>query len=607
MKLNKLKNNLAENLNRFLYESKEKAYTSVRTITFISSMAAMALLTYRFGFSLNAEESKQIFYGFDIIFAIFVVAYVIRWLYSFRRLEFLRKHSFEGFLVLIIFINGLSVYGFSYQLLPSLLAGLGVDEPITAYQGAVTFFIFVLLFYEIAIAGSKLSQLNIKPAAAFLLSFLVLICIGTILLMMPEMTTIPGSMPLLEALFTSTSAVCVTGLIVVDTATYFTLKGQIVIMILIQLGGFGILSFASFFTLFLGQGVGIRHQVMLQDFLSSESLYTAKGLVRQIVLMTFFIEFCGFVGIYLTWGDQVVFSSVTEKIFFSAFHSISAFCNAGFSLFSNGLYEGLVRGAYVMHIVVILLVIMGGIGFPVIRDVFSIRRLRMRLQNPWRDWTLGSKIAIYVSAALLAFGTLTFYLLERNNTLADLTFMEALVTSLFQSTITRTAGFNTVDFSALRLPTYLIVIFLMFVGGSSGSIAGGIKTSTFFLILTSVLATIRGKLKLEIGHNYIGNSLLFRALSIFIFAVGFIALGTLLLTIFEPGIGFIELFFEEVSAFGTVGLSTGITANLSTYSRLVIIISMFIGRIGTITFAIAFVSRASTNNYKYPKAHIMVG
>lgn len=607
MKPSKLKDTIAENLNRVLYESRGKVYTSIRTITFISSIAAMGLLIYRFGYSLSPQESREIFFGFDIIFAIFAVAYLVRWLYAFRRYNFLKKHRFEGILVLIILVNGLSVYVFNYQLIPSFLAWLGVAEPVTIYQGVVTLFIFILLFYEIAIAGSKLTQLQLKPAIAFLLSFLFLIILGTILLMMPEMTTIPGNMAFLDALFTSTSAVCVTGLIVVDTATFFTLKGQIVILILIQLGGFGILSFASFFTLFLGQGVGIRHQAMLQDFLSSESLFTAKGLIRQIVLMTFFIEFCGFVFIYLTWGDQVQFDSLSQKLFFSVFHSISAFCNAGFSLFSNGLYQGLVREAYVMHLVVIGLVILGGIGFPVIQDIFSIRRMRARLRNPWRDWKLGTKVAVYVSAALLAFGTLLFYLLERNNTLADLTFMEALVTSFFQSTITRTAGFNTVDFGELRLPTYLIVIFLMFIGGSSGSIAGGIKTSTFFLILTSAIATIRGKLKLEIGHNYIGNSLLFRALSIFVFAVGFIALGTLLLTIFEPGIDFIALFFEQVSAFGTVGLSTGITSNLNTYSRLVIIVSMFIGRVGTITFAIAFVSRVSTRNYKYPKAHLMVG
>lgn len=607
MKLSKLKNTIAENLNHFLYGSRERAYTAIRTITFISSIAAFGLLTYRFGFTLSPQEERQIFYGLDLVFAIFVVAYLVRWLYAFRRTDFLRKHLFEGILIVIILVNGISAYGFGYQLIPELLARAGIDEPVPFYQGALTLFIFILLFYEVAVAGTRLSALQVKPAAAFLLSFLFLIIIGTGLLMMPNMTIRPGSMSFLEALFTSTSAVCVTGLIVVDTATYFTFNGQLIILILIQLGGFGILSFASFFTLFLGQGVGIRHQAMLQDFLSSESLLTARGLVRKIVVITFSIELLGFIYIYMTWGKEVTFQSWQQKVFFSAFHSISAFCNAGFSLFSNGLYEGVVRGSYIMQLGIVALVILGGIGFPVIQDIFSISRMRERLENPWKDWKLGTKVAVYVSAALLAFGTVTFYLLERNNTMADLTFMEALITSFFQSTIARTAGFNTVNIAELRLPTYLIIIFLMFIGGSSGSIAGGIKTSTFYLVFASAIATIRGKLRLEIGNNYIGNTLLFRALSIFVFAVGAIALGTLLLTISEPGMDFIDLFFEEVSAFGTVGLSTGITSELNNISRIIIIISMFIGRIGTITFAIAFVSRVSTQNYQYPKGHLMVG
>lgn len=607
MRLKRLQNNVAEALNHFLYGSREKAYTSIRTVTFISSVAAMGLVVYSFGFPLTAYERKQLFYGFDVIFAIFVLAYFIRLLYAFRRLHFVRKHLFEGILMLIILINGISVYIFGFQLIPEFLALAEIDDPVSFYQSSITFFVFILLFYEVGVAGSRLSNTNLKPASAFLISFLILILLGSGVLMMPEMTVRPGSMPFLEALFTSTSAVCVTGLIVVDTATYFTTSGQAVILVLIQLGGFGILSFASFFTLFLGQGVGIRHQAMMQDFLSSESLLTAKSLLGKIITITFFIEFLGFVFIFFTWGPGVEFNSLNQKLFYSLFHSISAFCNAGFSLYSYGLYEDFVNTSYVLHLVIAGLVILGGIGFPVIQDIFSISRLRERFENPWKDWRLGTKIAVYVSAALLAFGTITFYLLERNNTLSDLTFMEAVVTSFFQSVITRTAGFNTVDMAALRLPTYLIIIFLMFIGGSSGSIAGGIKTSTFYLVFASAVATIRGKLRLEIGRNYIGNSLLFRALSIFAFAVGFVTLGTLCLTIFEPGMKFIDLFFEEVSAFGTVGLSTGITASLNNYSRIVLIISMFIGRVGTITFAIAFVSRVSTQSYKYPKAHIMVG
>lgn len=607
MNFRRLKDDFAEKLNRLLYESREKAYTSIRAVTFISTFAGVVLLLYNLGFELESYEMRQIYYGLDLVFVIFVLSYLARWLYAFRRTEFLQRHRFEGLLMLIILLNGISVYIFNFPLILRLLGTIGLENPLPFYHFFIGCFMFLLLIYEFGVASSRLGNINLKPAAAFIISFLALIGFGTALLMLPDMSRTPGSMPFLEALFTSTSAVCVTGLIVVDTATYFTIKGQLVILFLIQLGGLGILSFASFFTLIFRQGVGIRHQVMLQDFLSSESLLTARDLLRQIVFMTFFIEFIGFVLIYITWGSEVSFTSIDQRIFFSAFHSVSAFCNAGFSLYSNGLYEGLVREAYVMHIVVAGLVILGGIGFPVIQDLLSPKRLRERLRNPWRDWQLGTKIAVYVSAALLLFGTITFYLLEVDNTLANQPFMARIINSFFQSTVTRTAGFNTVDIGALRMPTYIIMIFLMFIGASSGSIGGGIKTSTFFLVVASTVATVRGKMKLEIGRNYISNTLVFRALSIFIFAVGINIIGVLLLTITEPGMDLIDLVFEHVSAFATVGLSTGITSQLSDISRVIIIFSMFIGRVGTLTFALAFSSRVSTRSYQYPKAHLMVG
>ncbi len=607
MSYQRVKDNFSENLNRLLYESRGKAYTSIRAVTFISSFAAIVLLVYNLGFELDPIQARQVYYGLDVVFAIFVLSYLARWLYAFRRLDFLRRHRFEGVLMLIILINGICVYVLDFALIPRIIGALGIQNPVQFYHFFIVCFMFLLLVYEFGVASTRLGNVNIKPAAAFVMSFLILIGFGTAILMLPDMTRAPGSMPFLDALFTATSAACVTGLIVVDTATYFTLKGQLVILFLIQLGGLGILSFASFFTLVFRQGVGIRHQVMLQDFLSSESLLSARGLLRQIVFMTFLIEFIGFVFIYATWDDRVTFTSIDQKILFSAFHSISAFCNAGFSLYTNGLYENFVRESYILHLVIAGLVILGGIGFPVIQDIFSPQRLRDRLRNPWRDWQLGTKVAVYVSAALLLFGTVTIYLLESSNSLANLTFMESLIHSFFQSAVSRTAGFNTVDFSALRMPTYIIIMFLMFVGASSGSIGGGIKTSTFFLVVASTIATVRGQMKLEIGRNYISNTLVFRALSIFVFAAGINLLSILLLTITEPGMELVDLAFEQVSAFATVGLSTGITAQLSDSSRIIIIFSMFIGRIGTLTFALAFTSRVNNRSYQYPKAHIMVG
>jgi potassium uptake TrkH family protein len=476
-----------------------------------------------------------------------------------------------------------------------------------AYLTIITFYFMVLISYETIKASTILSKLKSKPARTFIYSFLLLILFGTALLMLPAMTTQEGSMSFFDALFTAVSASCVTGLIVVDTATFFTFKGQFVIMILFQLGGLGIISFTSFFATFLRSGVGIKQQLMLRDFLVSESLFSAKGLLRQIIVITIIIESISFILVFFTWGPDVHFDSVGQKVFFSAFHAVSAFCNAGFSLFSSGLYQTGVASSYVLHIVLALTLIMGGLGFSAIQDLFAIKNLRDRLANPWKDWALSTKIAVYTSFILIVLGTVVFYLLEKDNVLQNQNFMEGMIASFFQSASARTAGFNTVDFGALRTPTLLLIIVLMFIGASSGSVGGGIKTSTFYLLITSVFATLRGRLKIEIGRKFIPKELLFKALSIFFFAASLNLIAVFLLTITDSNIPLADLIFEEVSAFGTVGLSTGITSSLSVAGRTIIILSMFIGRVGTLTFALALSSRTSSKGYKYPKAHLMVG
>jgi trk system potassium uptake protein len=607
MGIKRLINVIGDKLNFILYNSKSNAYNAINLIRLLSSIGALALIIYGYGFELPQAELDRVFYGLDILFGIFVITYLGRFLYAFRKRDFLYNNMFEGILMAIIMVNGFNNYVLGHRFMEEIMENLGIENYRELSQVFIVFYMLIILGLEFTKASSRLSKVKLEPSSTFILSFIILILIGTGLLMLPAMTVENGSMPFLKALFTSVSASCVTGLIVVDTATYFTFKGQVVIMVLFQLGGLGIISFASFFATVLKQGVGIKHQLMLQDFLSTESLFSTKGLLSQIFIATFIIETAGAILVFATWSPEIHFESLGEKIFFSIFHTISAFCNAGFSLFSDGLYEPIVRDAYILHIVIIILVILGGIGFPTLQDLFSPTKLRERLANPWKNWHLSTKISVYMALFLLAFGCIFFFLLEKDNTLKGLNFSEALITSFFQSGTTRSSGFNSVDMSQVKIPTLIIMIFLMFIGGSSGSIAGGIKTSTFYLILTSVIATIRGKLKIEIGKRYIPNTLLFKALSIFVFAVSMNSLGIFVLSITDPDIEFIRLVFEHVSAFGTVGLSTGITSELSNEGLVMIISSMFLGRVGTLTFAIALSTRVSTQNYKYPRAHLLVG
>lgn len=607
MKLKKFNRNvLAERLNRFLYDSRPVVLKITRLIVSISIFGGFVLLMYAYGFDLGEQNLRLLLQVSDLIFAIFVISYFIRWLYAFRRTDFLRSTRIELTFVVLILINGIINQFFDNFLLMALFRGLELKNYYFFYEQVITITLFLVLIIELARIGASLGHIKINPSFAFVLSFVVIIVIGTILLMLPAMTTTPGGMPWLDALFTSVSATCVTGLIVVDTATYFTFRGQLVILLLIQTGGLGIVTFATFFASFLQSGTGFRQRDLVPDYLDTETVSSARKLLRQIVFLTFFIEFISFLLIFFTWSG-VAFDSLGEKIFYSAFHAVSAFCNAGFSIFTGGLYEPGVNQAYLLHIVIAITLIMGSLGFSTVKDIFSPQRLRDRLAHPWKDWTLGTKLSVNVAVALLILGTIGYYFLERNSTLAELNLSEAVITSFFQSATTRTAGFNTVDFSALAPPTLILIMFLMFIGGASGSTAGGIKTSTFYIIVASVLATNQGQSKLFIGNRYIPTQIINKSLSIFFYGIAIVLIGVFCLSITEPDTGILDLTFEQVSAFGTVGLSTGITSTLSATGKVVIIISMFLGRVGVLTFAVALSRRKSNKDYKLPSANLMVG
>lgn len=596
-----------ERLNRLLYNSKDKVYSLLRLFTYINSIVAACLLVYGYGFNLSTAETSRIFGYIDLIYAVFIVIYLIRLLYSFQRRAFIRRTSTEAIIMLLLVTNGFIKNLLEFNILYEVSLWLGIKNYNPFYEIISTVFLIILIGLEVSKASIRLPIAHIKPSSVFIGSFIILISIGSGLLMLPAMTNTPAGMPLLDALFTATSAACVTGLIVVDTATYFTHKGQLVILTLIQIGGIGMLSFTTFFATLLKQGVGIKHQSAIQDFLSSESLFSSRGLLQQVMLLTFFIEGVGALAIFVTWGPEIQFENLGEKIFSSIFHSISAFCNAGFSLYTNGLYEAPIRQSYILHIVVAGIIIFGGLGFSPIMDIFSPGALRERLSMPWKDWKLNTKLAIYTAIVLNIFGMVLYYFLESDNTLAGMNILESWITSFFQSVTTRTAGYNTVDFTKLETPTMIMMMFLMFIGASPGSTGGGIKTITFLLIAVSVISTIRGKKIISIDKRTIPMDTLFKAYAVITFAAAYIFLGVFILSITEPKLESIDLLFEQVSAFATVGLSTGVTPQLSPVGRIVIIATMFIGRVGTVTLAIALSRPVISNAYRYPDAHLMVG
>lgn len=468
---------------------------------------------------------------------------------------------------------------------------------------------FVREFSELRI---NLNRTRLNPAQIFILSFLVIIFIGSLLLALPNATY--EGISNLDALFTATSAVCVTGLTVVDTGTHFTLFGQTIILILIQLGGLGILTFASYFGYFFKGGTTYENQLTLRDITSSKKLGEVFSTLKYIILITFGIELFSALLIY-SGIDPDAFHSPSEQLFFAAFHSISAFCNAGFSTLSNSLYETGFRYNYYLQLIIILTFVIGGLGFPIVVNLLNYLKylasnllsfsLRNKKHRPW-VMSLNSRINLITTLLISLVAFIVFYLLEYNNTLAEHNGIGKIINALFGATTPRTAGFNTIDTAALYLPTLLMVMLLMWIGASPQSTGGGIKSSTFAIALLNVMSLARGRSRIEFFRREIADVSIRRSFAIITLSFGVIGLAIILITIFDPGKKLIDIAFECFSAYGTVGLSLGITSDLSSASKFIIIIVMFVGRVSMFSIAIAAFRKIKHENYTYPKEEITI-
>lgn len=598
---------IREKINLAIYDLKTPALQIMRVLSVFVSLIAVISLLYFHGFNTTGKERAIITLIIKAAFGFFIFKYFTRLFFSFQPIKDFKDTIFEGILMLIIVANVILSLLFNWELIRGIGNLFGLDNIERFFALVIQGYIVLILINEIGRAGSRISSLNLSPPTLLISSFLLLIAGGTGLLMLPEMTVSGQSMPFMHAMFTSISASCVTGLVVVDTATYFSFKGQFVIMMLIQLGGLNIISFASVFALFARKGIGLKHQSILQENLNAESLSASSSLFKQIFIFSLVIEMVGAILIFFSWKEGIGLSDFTDRAFYSIFHSISAFNNAGFSTFSNGLYEHGVRNSYFLHIVIAILIFLGGIGFTTLRDVFSFSRIKERFQKKRFSLRLDTKLSLYSAAILILAGFIIFMIFENHNVLQGQSTGGQIVTSFFQSVTTRTAGFNTVDFGALTKPVLIFMILLMFIGASPGSTGGGIKTNTFALVLLGAWSTTRGKPRLELFRSTISFELLNKAFLIFLFSLGFISIGIFGLAITEPNKDLLSLSFEEVSAFGTVGLSTGITSALSPAGRVIIMLSMFIGRIGTLSLAFALGRKKKIHDYKYPKANILVG
>lgn len=475
-------------------------------------------------------------------------------------------------------------------------------------------FIIILTFIrEASEQDISIHRTILNPAQLFTLSFLIIILIGTFLLMLPKATF--DGLTFVDALFTSASAVCVTGLIVVDTGSYFTTFGHAIILLLIQTGGVGILTFASYFSYFFKGGSTYENQLSISDITGSNKIGEVFSTLKQVIIITFSIEFLSASIIYFTL-DETLYPSFFERVFFSIFHAISAFCNAGFSTLSNNLYQDGFAYNYPLQLIIIFSFVLGGLGFPIVTNLLELLKyyIKKKLSSfsshelahqPW-ILTLTSRMSLITTAVLIIVGSVLFYLNEYNNTLAAHGTYGKIVTALFGATTPRTAGFNTVDMSMLNLSTIMLLFLLMWIGASPASTGGGIKTNTFAIAILNFLSLAKGKSRIEIFRREIADISVRRAFATIILSLLVIGLGIILISLFDSQESLISIAFECFSAYSTVGLSLGITAKLSAYSKLVIIVIMFVGRVSMLTIMIAIIKKVKQQSYKYPMEEITI-
>ncbi|BFH68987.1 MAG: TrkH family potassium uptake protein [Paenibacillus dendritiformis] len=431
-----------------------------------------------------------------------------------------------------------------------------------------------------------------------MIGFAGIIFIGAILLALPVSASSGISIGFLDALFTSTSAVCVTGLAVLDTGTDFSLFGQIVLMALIQIGGLGFMTFGVLVAILLGKKISLKERLLIQQSTNSISMQGVVRLSLGIFTTAFIIEACAATLLAARWSSEM---GLKRAIYYGIFHSISSFNNAGFALWSDSLSRYV--GDPLVNIVITLLFILGGIGFVVIMDIWNKRR--------WRTLSLNTKVVLITTGLLSLAGFLFVFVIECFNprTFGDLSWSERLWAGYFQGVVPRTAGFNTIDIGGMMTASQLFIIFLMFIGASSGSTGGGIKTSTFAVLYLSVAMIVKGKGDLNILKRRLPHELILRALAVIVVSLSIVLTSTFLLTLTEHSLqkDFMEVLFEATSAFGTVGLSMGLTSELSPLGKTIIIMTMYIGRLGPLTLFFAISQRSSKGKFRYPEERLLIG
>jgi trk system potassium uptake protein TrkH len=572
-----------------------------RAMFAVAGIAALSLVA-QYGFYMSDRQQRLLNTLDLVIVVVFMMDALVRFALSRRRLVYLKARWPAVALVGLIAAQLYVVWALrGTGRLPVFAAGTGVFSLTKGYIVVIQLYLVFLILAEALRANRRIASARIAPARTVIFSFLLVIVIGTLLLLTPK-ATYGRTIPFVDALFTSTSAVCVTGLIVVDTGSFFTRIGHAVILMLIQIGGLGLITFATFFATVLRGGMGVRESLLVRGMMSFESIGRIGRTLRYVIGITFLVEAVGSIALY--FSTRFDFPTALEALRASVFHAVSAFCNAGLSL--NSMSFERYAGNLPVNLVMTSLIIIGGLGFPVVMAVLHKQTLLARGGADGRVWPVHVRLVFAMTVALLLFGALSFLALEWHGTLAGRPLGEKLLASWFGSVTARTAGFDTVPTAALTLPTLFLLAVLMFIGGSPGGTAGGVKTVTFSLVLGSIRSMFTGTGRVEFFRRHVPDWLVREAQAVVAVGVIVVSAGVLVLLIVED-LPLSDALFEVVSAFGTVGLSTGVTPTLTVAGKIVLIVMMLTGRVGPLTLALALAQRRDKPLYDYPEERVFIG
>ncbi|MEG0468133.1 MAG: potassium transporter TrkG [Mucinivorans sp.] len=585
----------------------------LRSVLLMLAFIVPLMVIYEFGYPIH-HDAREIIHNtyraiLNIEWLILTILYVLG-LGRERGARNILSHSvfrsvIYGIVSLIVVIQLALVFGW--------LQSDGFLSAITS-KTAVRGALLLMSTVQISRAVTGLLGRKTNPSLILATSFAIIIIIGSLLLMLPRCTY--GEISWLNALFVSTSAVCVTGLTPVDVAQTFTMTGQLIILILIQIGGLGIMTITSFFGLFFAGGRSFSGQMVVGDMLSTERLSSLLHTIVRILVVTFSIEAIGAIFLYFAIINAGVMDQ-SDALYFGIFHSVSAFCNAGFSTLSQGLADPILAALNSVRYVIGLLIIFGGIGFPIFSNFLSIfaHKFRNILRSIYgirptvrpRLWSLNSFIVVRTTTVLVISASVLFLIMEWNATLDGMPFVEKLSQAFLMAVTPRTAGFNGVDLTQMIPASMLLTIALMWIGGAPQSTAGGIKVTTIYVALKNIFSSTSASGRLEVHRRQVPTSSVARAFTVIVLSIITIGVAVTLLSIFDPEIETIDLLYEVVSAISTVGLSMATTPLLSEYSKIVLILLMFAGRVGLVSIFMIFIKRNTTRKpYTYPEENILI-